>query len=238
MGFVENIKKTVEWVEHGRTIVEIVLALGGGTLLKAALIQFTRLPSIWITPIWMLSSGLILLILIKIWPRDNTTNPATNQIVASAIKPPVPSLINPSEFFRTSYTGQVQTEVEMNVRAMVQGQPQQEREEFCVRFIATGIINTFYYQVWILIFQSQILALEELNTKVLRREDLKPYYDTAVPANPNFYSGYSFEQWLEFLKAHGLIIFHPGNTVEITVRGKDFLKYMLHYGYKAKDRKN
>ena len=27
-----------------------------------------------------------------------------------------------------------------------------------------------------------------------------------------------------------LLVVHPSNMVEITLRGKDFLKYLLHYG--------
>jgi hypothetical protein len=82
------------------------------------------------------------------------------------------------------------------------------------------------------------LALTELNQKILRREQLQPYYDKAAQASPAVYANYPFDEWLNYMKSQLLILEHPGQTFEITVRGKDFLKYMLHFGYSAENRKN
>jgi hypothetical protein len=70
-----------------------------------------------------------------------------------------------------------------------------------------------------------------MNSKVLRREKVKTYYDNAARQYPERYANYSFEQWLSYMKGQILILEHPGDTVEITVRGRDFLKYMVHCGY-------
>jgi hypothetical protein len=80
------------------------------------------------------------------------------------------------------------------------------------------------------------LALTELNHRVLRREQIKTYYDEGAQRSPGLYANYSFDQWLEYLPSQILIGEHPGQTFEITVRGKDFLKYMVHFGYTAEGR--
>lgn len=106
-----------------------------------------------------------------------------------------------------------------------------------VRFIATGVISFIHERTWLTIYRSQILALMELNRRILRREEVKSYYDSAIREYPEQYAGYSFDQWFSYLKAGPLILEHPGDTVEITVGGKDFLKYMVHCGYTADARK-
>lgn len=135
------------------------------------------------------------------------------------------------KFFLLAYVGQLQLETEGNVRAMIQSQPPNGREEFVVRFIATGIVNALYDNIWLTSFRSQLLVLGEMNTQFLRREQIKTYYDEAVGKFADFYAGYSFDDWLGYLRSRFLILEHPGQTFEITVRGKDFLKYMVHCGY-------
>ncbi len=53
MGAFHSIKKLLEWYEHGRAVVEIVvfviLSLSGGQIMRGLLIQYTRIPSYWIT---------------------------------------------------------------------------------------------------------------------------------------------------------------------------------------------
>ena len=60
--------------------------------------------------------------------------------------------------------------------------------------------------------------------------DAKPYYDKAVTDFPKIYSNYSYNQWVSFMKQEQLLIQHPDDRLEITVRGKDFLKYLTHWG--------
>lgn len=67
--------------------------------------------------------------------------------------------------------------------------------------------------------------------------DAKNYYDKAAVEYPAIYSQYSFEQWTAFMKGQQLILQHPSNMLEITVRGKDFLKYLTHWGRYAEARR-
>jgi len=49
----------------------------------------------------------------------------------------------------------------------------------------------------------------------------------AKSANPILYSNYTFDQWLNFMLSQLLIVFVDGNAVGITVRGREFLKYVV-----------
>jgi hypothetical protein len=60
--------------------------------------------------------------------------------------------------------------------------------------------------------------------------DARKYYDEAVPLYPTIYPKYTFDQWLEFLKKEQLVIYDTNGLLEITVRAKDFLKYLTHWG--------
>ena len=157
--------------------------------------------------------------------------PTTSAAVQVA-QPVQPIIVDTARYFREAYCGQVQAETESGVRAMIQAQPSDKRDEFVVRFIATGIVNVIYDQIWKAIFRSQILALEELNHRLLRKEELKPFFDDGVSRNPAVYQNYSFDQWVQYMKEQLLVLEHPGKVFEITVRGKDFLKYMVHFGFK------
>jgi hypothetical protein len=72
----------------------------------------------------------------------------------------------------------------------------------------------------------------ELNRKngLLPLEEIKSFYNQAAASRPDFYVRYTFDQWLSYMKAQLLLLVHPSNMVEITLRGKDFLKYLLHNG--------
>jgi hypothetical protein len=150
---------------------------------------------------------------------------------------PVTSPIDVDRFFRENYHSPLQMEVEGNVRKMIDSRPQAERDDFVVRFIANGIVSYLYDTTWWTIYRSQILALQALNKTVLRQEEIKKYYNAAAAQSPSVYANYSFEQWMAYMKGQTLILEQPGNTVGITVRGRDFLKYMVHHSRSADDRK-
>jgi hypothetical protein len=114
---------------------------------------------------------------------------------------------------------------------MAGGCPQKGREALFVRFIASGLIAYMHDQTWWMIFGSQLSAMDALNSGVLRREEIEEFYNAAVRKFPGRYENYSFEQWLGFLRNRVLVLDLPGNTIGITVRGKDFLKHLIHYGY-------
>jgi hypothetical protein len=92
--------------------------------------------------------------------------------------------------------------------------------------IALYIIKNFEY-IYNLIFGSQILILQQLNTLVHEdKTSLKRYYDYAKNSNPGFFETYSYEQYLSFLFVAGLIKEEDGRII-ITLYGNDFLKYLI-----------
>jgi hypothetical protein len=56
------------------------------------------------------------------------------------------------------------------------------------------------------------------------------FYDQVAQRFPERYANYSFESWVDFLKSNILIVVHPSQMIDITVRGRDFLKYLTHWG--------
>jgi len=77
----------------------------------------------------------------------------------------------------------------------------------------------------------------EINRRLLPIAEVKAFYDKAALETPVVYANYSFEQWMEFMKSQVLIIWHPSGMVEITIRGRDFLKYLTHAAHYPDDRK-
>ena len=81
------------------------------------------------------------------------------------------------------------------------------------------------------------MALMEINRRVMPIAEVKVFYDKAAAEYAGTYVNYSFEQWMGFMKSQTLIIWHPTGMVEITVQGRDFLRYLTHWGRYADDRK-
>jgi hypothetical protein len=233
-----DIKGNLKWALLG------ILWLAMTSIGKFLLAHYTNLPPWLAWAILLLASGIAFFWVSRSLRYTAATQieatPGTSaaQMVASAaLRPPMPSPIDVAAFFRESYSGQLQTEVEGNIRVMIQSRPPNERDEFVVKFIATGLINVVYERIWLTIFRSQLLALTELNRRLLRLEQLQPYYNSAAQGSPDLYANYSFPQWLNYMRSQVLILEHPGQTFEITVRGKDFLKYMVHCGYTPENRR-
>jgi hypothetical protein len=164
-------------------------------------------------------------------PTSSAAQNATNTLMTS------PTGFDAAAYFKNSYFSQLQQELENNVRAAATQNQPNDREGFYVKLIATGLPSFIYEIAWAYIYKSQLLLLQELNRRVLLLPQVKIHYDKAVSDNPAYYAHYSFEQWLDFMKSHVLLIQHPNEMVEITVRGRDFLKYLVHWGRSADDRK-
>jgi hypothetical protein len=143
-----------------------------------------------------------------------------------------------TEYFKTSYISTLKPELENNIRmAAAQNQPN-DREAFYVKLITTGLPGFIYDSVWAYILRSQLLLLQELNRKALLVNDAKSFYDKAAIQNPVVYAKFPFDPWLSFLRANFLLLQHPNGIVEISERGRDFLKYLVHCGRSADDKFN
>jgi hypothetical protein len=110
-----------------------------------------------------------------------------------------------------------------------------EREKFLIRVLAGGSVVVLHNETWWVIWRSQIELLQELNTHTMILEQVKSYYDKAVVAYPVVYQNYSFEQWLAYLRSQNVIL-QDGSVIQLTVRGKDFLRFLIQEGRSANKR--
>jgi hypothetical protein len=135
--------------------------------------------------------------------------------------------------FYATYDNALLAESERLIRAQSDRfKPGDDREKVLVRFCATTLVLSLFEQTWINIFRSQLKALERLNIGSLKIEDLRPFYEEAATKYPDAYKNGSFELWLLFLRSWTLIL-EQGETVHITVRGKEFLKWLVQVGRTA-----
>lgn len=147
---------------------------------------------------------------------------------------------DPEKYFRVAHYSQLTNHTDSTFRAIAAKYPADQREGFYAKFIGVGLVAYLHDDTWAYIFRSQILMLIEMNSKggFLSLAAAKTFYDAAVAGNPGLYASYTFNQWLDFMTSHQLCIRHPSDMLEITVRGRDFLKYLVHWGRDASMRFN
>lgn len=129
-------------------------------------------------------------------------------------------------------------EVEENIRKNLDvfSKDRIEREKALIKVLATNQIAVDFERTYRLIFGSQLAVLHALGSSSSVLEDpemLRPYYEQAKSKYSDFYGSYGFENWLGFLKGSFLIT-EQQDKVGITVRGKEFLKYLIDQGYSIK----
>ncbi len=144
------------------------------------------------------------------------------------------------EFFRMAYRSPIiEKEAQKNFRILARQKSPDNVELFYLEFIGVGLMAALYDSIWWPMFRSQLLALIEVNrhSGVLPLSTTKTFYDAAAQEYPKEYADDSFERWLSYLTKNLLVLKHPSEMVEITVRGKDFLKYLTHWGREPKDKR-
>lgn len=185
-----------------------------------------------LAPDWWVAAGMFVAYFVVVLLERNKKQVAQTGAQTAALIPGTPTFkLDAKEIFRTAYYSSLTEEVEKNIRIAASENQPNDREGFMAKLIGLGLVASLYDLIWAYIFRSQILMLTELNRKggLMPLSEAKPFYDTAANENPTAYNAYSFQQWVDFLKSQILIIVHPSQMIEITVRGKDFLKYLLHW---------
>lgn len=107
---------------------------------------------------------------------------------------------------------------------------EKEKVQRLINYSITLYIEKEFEKLYNLIFGSQIMILQQLNTG--SKEDLTSlisYYNLAVEQNPKFFGTYSYENYMGFLISYQLIS-KEGEQIKITFLGIDFLKYMTETG--------
>lgn len=106
-----------------------------------------------------------------------------------------------------------------------------ERERILIRLLAAVAIVSGFERTYSLIWGSQLGVLQFLNPAgVVATELLRPWYNLGTAMEQDLYRDYTFDQWLSFLQ-QSLLINRIDDTVEITLEGREFLKYVIHQGY-------
>lgn len=157
---------------------------------------------------------------------------ASNAITRSV--PHTPGTFNSVEFFRTAYYSSLQ-DVGANsyITEAEQVRPN-NKESFYLDVLAVGTIQMMYDNLWWISYRSQIRALTALNAAqgMLPIDEFRKSFDQAATEFADDYARLkiTFENWVKFMLENDLLKLHPSRMVEITLKGKDFLKYLLHHG--------
>lgn len=107
-----------------------------------------------------------------------------------------------------------------------------DREAFLVRIAADTAGARYLELAYRSIFGSQIAALDALQSLggVGSVQMLQDQYKNAVLENPGFYQSFSFEQWLGYLTAWGLVEVN-NSEVHLTSAGRAFIPHIANLGY-------
>ena len=143
------------------------------------------------------------------------------------------------KFFRDAYhSPAMEKEIRKNMRILADQRNPTNHDDFYLEVISTGLLAALYDSIWYPMFRSQLLALYAVNKAgVLPTAKARVFYEDAARQYPVDYADDKFERWLKFLVGNGLVIVHPSEMIEISVRGKDFLKYLTHWGREEKDKR-
>jgi hypothetical protein len=198
---------------------------------------------------WFVAGGIFVVSIILIFFVAGRTkkdagqqlqNPSPGKTTSAiTVKPDQP--FNTTEFFRHAYySPALQAETEARMRAAADENQPNDREGFYLKFISVGVLVYNYDMIWFVIYRSQLEALLDVNRHngILPLAQVKSHYDQAAAAYSEEYKkgNVLLENWLGFLIARTLVIRHPSDMIEITVRGKDFLKYLVHWGRESTQR--
>jgi hypothetical protein len=232
----ERFKTGLEWIEHTKLLVELIGSAAFGKTVQALLMTHTQISNVWITPLWLASSAVALYLLMLVSrkvskkPKEQRQQTGEGAIVSQVPAAPTSQFKNVDDFYRT-YDNVLLRECEDTIRAESnQYQPGADREKFLVRFSASSYITYFFEITWANIFGSQLLALDAINQAPRTIDEVRVYYDTIAAHRPDVFGHYSFDSWINFLRTRILIV-EQGRIVHLSVRGKEFMKYLVHCGY-------
>lgn len=126
-----------------------------------------------------------------------------------------------------------QEEILKNLMKEINPASVEEKEDILYREVAINQISLTFEKVYYAIYGSQIKTLQFLNEtpdQFASGSALKVFYDSAKSDYPEFYQSYGFENWTNFL-IETVLVLREGKMYGITVRGHEFLKYLLEQNY-------
>lgn len=247
------------WLWFGANpIWDFVKLIGGSSLVTSLwnvlVSEFHHAPVDWYLFLGLVVFGFLLLGIARWHDQQKATTtsqapPSSSQASAQIVAgiPHVSSLtgrtpditFDPRVFFAQAHFSTLTAEVENNIKIVAQQYYPNDKEAFYARLIGVGMVTFQHDQIWLVIFGSQLKALYELSSRgVIPLSDLEKHYEKAVLDYPLVYKNYSFEQWVAYMTANGLIVTYPSLMAEISYKGQDFLKYLAHTGKTIENQKN
>jgi hypothetical protein len=206
------------WIELARAVVDLVKAVAWPTAVVILALKFkpellTALPSLFRRKFELEALGVRAMIDAAAEQQVAPENPAIEKLLETTLLEPSPHLaVNIVEnFIRESLKSVERTKWEATLsRALAEARLRQAHE--------------FNYNR---IFGSQIAYLKRLN-EVSRttKDQAREFFTSYAEKYPEFYANYSFEKWLIFMIAGGLIAEKDGG-IELSVFGHDFLVYIV-----------
>jgi hypothetical protein len=159
--------------------------------------------------------------------------PALSNALTRGLPHP-PGTFDSVDFFRTAFYSALQDVSANSFRAEAERVRPSDKESFYLDVLTVGAMQLIYNDLWYPLYRSQLRALMALNTErgVLPIDEFRKPYDEAEKEFADKYAQLkiTFESWMEYMENNQLLKVHPSKMVEITLKGKDFLKYLLHYG--------
>ena len=137
------------------------------------------------------------------------------------------------EFFRT-FENPLIVEVEQNIskdleNRLINSPP--DREKTLIRALASSIIISHFEEIRNSIWASQIYLLRFINSNS-EGVDIaiaELVYEKAKSDYPSWFENYLFQGWIAFLSSR-ILIRQQDSKYFITIRGREFLKYLLDCG--------
>jgi hypothetical protein len=237
------LKEILEWLHHAYWIREFLVSSGTAAIVIKSLSGKFPIFAPYSWPAGILLAGILMYFIGSITKRSQAKSALKNQVssvqTSNAANGSALPGINIKEFFRTSYRSSMEEDIRNNFRIIARQESPNNPEEFYLKFIGTGLPQAFFDNIWWPMFRSQLLALMQINRKggMLPKSDVKTFYDEAAKEYTTQYAKDNFDRWFSYLTKNGLVLDHPSQMVEITVRGKDFLKYLTHWGKEPKDKR-
>lgn len=235
MSLFEKTGRGADWLIRGQAIVQILASLGGARMLAWLATTYGHLPPGLATAVWLLVTAAIMWVLLVVF-KQRTIVQKNSQIQTVDPQALEQGLKATDEFYKFN-SGPMLQEVEQRIEMLAaQHKNATEREKWLLRTLSAAVLSYMYDTIWFTIYRSQLEALLELNRRgVLNVNEVKPFYDAAVAAYPRAYKNYTLDSWLNYLRTQVLIV-ETGVNVQVSTRGKDFLKYLVQCGRSEKNR--
>jgi len=130
----------------------------------------------------------------------------------------------------TPLVREMEDELEKNLLKDIK---QENRDKVLLRLFTGLLISHNYEQIYKTIFGSQISLLEIINTVPgsLNADVAASIYNNAKEENLEIYKEYLFSDWLNYLISQNLILIDKDGKILLTVKGKDFLLFLVKSGY-------